>query len=64
MDKRISQTILRFCPAEEEFGLCKKHFAEIGGDLLNGPSRKMSKEKRQIPLWKQEPNPPQPYRKV
>lgn len=32
--------------------------------LALGPVRKMSKGKRQIPLWKQEPNPPQLYRKM
>lgn len=31
--------------------------------MLNGPSMKTSNGKRQIPLRKQEPNPPQLYRK-
>lgn len=63
-DKRIPQTIpFQFCPAAEKFGLLKEQFGSIGGDSLNGPSRKTSKGKRQIPLRKQEPNPPQLYRK-
>lgn len=32
--------------------------------MLNGPSRKTSKGKKQIPLQKQEPSPPQLYRKM
>lgn len=64
-DKRIPQTIpFRFCPAAEKSGLLKEQFGSIGGDSLNGPSRKTSKGKRQIPLRKQEPKPPQLYREM